>query len=89
MAVDEENAFLRKEFSDLQKKFKDKSQEVKVCWLVHSFMLLFLWSPTLSFVSLCGTESDKLGGKIALGPAVPYSFLTCKNSEKDTLKLRL
>ena len=31
MAVDEENAFLRKEFSDLQKKFKDKSQEVKVC----------------------------------------------------------
>ncbi|XP_028609465.1 centlein isoform X1 [Grammomys surdaster] len=27
--VDEENAFLRKEFSDLQKKFKDKSQEVK------------------------------------------------------------
>ncbi|XP_065764291.1 centlein isoform X3 [Muntiacus reevesi] len=31
MAVDEENAFLRKEFSDLQKKFKDKSQEVKEC----------------------------------------------------------
>ncbi|XP_049567007.1 centlein isoform X7 [Orcinus orca] len=29
VAVDEENAFLRKEFSDLQKKFKDKSQEVK------------------------------------------------------------
>ncbi|XP_077768206.1 centlein isoform X8 [Canis aureus] len=29
IAVDEENAFLRKEFSDLQKKFKDKSQEVK------------------------------------------------------------
>ncbi|XP_051019928.1 centlein isoform X2 [Acomys russatus] len=27
--VDEENAFLRKEFSDLQKRFKDKSQEVK------------------------------------------------------------
>ncbi|KAM7092171.1 centlein isoform 2-T2 [Molossus nigricans] len=27
--VDEENAFLRKEFSDLQKKFKDKRQEVK------------------------------------------------------------
>ncbi|XP_051044087.1 centlein [Phodopus roborovskii] len=27
--VVEENAFLRKEFSDLQKKFKDKSQEVK------------------------------------------------------------
>uniref|UniRef100_A0A8C2LLF4 Centlein, centrosomal protein n=1 Tax=Cricetulus griseus TaxID=10029 RepID=A0A8C2LLF4_CRIGR len=27
--VDEENAFLRKEFGDLQKKFKDKSQEVK------------------------------------------------------------
>ncbi|XP_031233652.1 centlein isoform X2 [Mastomys coucha] len=27
--VDEENAFLRKELSDLQKKFKDKSQEVK------------------------------------------------------------
>uniref|UniRef100_A0A8C6CJY1 Centlein n=1 Tax=Moschus moschiferus TaxID=68415 RepID=A0A8C6CJY1_MOSMO len=31
IAVDEENAFLRKEFSDLQKKFKDKSQEVKEC----------------------------------------------------------
>ncbi|KAB0368607.1 hypothetical protein FD755_019641 [Muntiacus reevesi] len=31
MAVDEENAFLRREFSDLQKKFKDKSQEVKEC----------------------------------------------------------
>lgn len=31
IAVDEENAFLRKEFGDLQKKFKDKSQEVKVC----------------------------------------------------------
>lgn len=30
IAVDEENA-LRKEFGDLQKKFKDKSQEVKVC----------------------------------------------------------
>lgn len=30
IAVDEENAFLRKEFSDLQKKFKDKRQEVKV-----------------------------------------------------------
>ena len=29
MAVDEENVFLRKEFSDWQKKFKDKSQEVK------------------------------------------------------------
>ncbi|KAK2504759.1 hypothetical protein MC885_010849 [Smutsia gigantea] len=29
IAVDEENAFLRKEFSDLQKKFKDKSQEIK------------------------------------------------------------
>nr|XP_025743692.1 centlein [Callorhinus ursinus] len=29
IAVDEENAFLRKEFSNLQKKFKDKSQEVK------------------------------------------------------------
>ncbi|XP_058421834.1 centlein isoform X2 [Diceros bicornis minor] len=29
IAVDEENAFLRKEFSDLQKKYKDKSQEVK------------------------------------------------------------
>lgn len=29
--VDEENVFLRKKFSDLQKKFKDKSQEVKVC----------------------------------------------------------
>ncbi|XP_015420210.1 PREDICTED: centlein isoform X3 [Myotis davidii] len=29
IAVDEENAFLRKEFSDLQKKFKDKRQEVK------------------------------------------------------------
>ncbi|KAM8940599.1 centlein isoform 6-T6 [Lycaon pictus] len=29
IAVDEENAFLRKKFSDLQKKFKDKSQEVK------------------------------------------------------------
>ncbi|XP_073662198.1 centlein isoform X9 [Tursiops truncatus] len=29
VAIDEENAFLRKEFSDLQKKFKDKSQEVK------------------------------------------------------------
>ncbi|XP_044121551.1 centlein isoform X5 [Neovison vison] len=29
IAVDEENAFLRKDFSDLQKKFKDKSQEVK------------------------------------------------------------
>nr|XP_012625151.1 centlein isoform X9 [Microcebus murinus] len=29
IAVDEENAFLRKEFSDLEKKFKDKSQEVK------------------------------------------------------------
>lgn len=28
--VDEENAFLRKEFSDLQKKCKDKSQELKV-----------------------------------------------------------
>ncbi|XP_040613140.1 centlein isoform X2 [Mesocricetus auratus] len=27
--VDEENAFLRAEFSDLQKKFKDKSQEIK------------------------------------------------------------
>ncbi|XP_033613544.1 centlein [Fukomys damarensis] len=27
--VDEENAFLRKEFSNLQKKFEDKSQEVK------------------------------------------------------------
>ncbi|XP_073907851.1 centlein isoform X3 [Castor canadensis] len=27
--VDEENAFLRKELSDLQKKFKDKSQEMK------------------------------------------------------------
>ncbi|XP_063107677.1 centlein isoform X3 [Cavia porcellus] len=27
--VDEENAFLRKEFSNLQKEFKDKSQEVK------------------------------------------------------------
>nr|XP_038966679.1 centlein isoform X4 [Rattus norvegicus] len=27
--VDEENAFLKKEFSDLQKKFKDKSQEAK------------------------------------------------------------
>ncbi|KAM5298431.1 centlein [Ctenodactylus gundi] len=27
--IDEENAFLRKEFSDLQKKFKDKSQEFK------------------------------------------------------------
>lgn len=31
IAVDEENAFLWKEFGDLQKKFKDKSQEVKVC----------------------------------------------------------
>ena len=31
IAVDEENDFLRKEFSDLQKKFKEKSQEVKVC----------------------------------------------------------
>lgn len=31
IAVDEENAFLRKEFGDLQKKFKDKSQEVKEC----------------------------------------------------------
>ncbi|KAM5258033.1 centlein isoform 5-T5 [Hipposideros larvatus] len=30
IAVDEENAFLRKEFSDMQKKFKDKRQEVKV-----------------------------------------------------------
>ncbi|XP_069863885.1 centlein isoform X6 [Dipodomys merriami] len=29
IVFDEENAFLRKEFSDLQKKFKDKSQEVK------------------------------------------------------------
>ncbi|XP_069330325.1 centlein isoform X3 [Eulemur rufifrons] len=29
IAVDEENAFLRNEFSDLEKKFKDKSQEVK------------------------------------------------------------
>ncbi|XP_049474509.1 centlein isoform X2 [Panthera uncia] len=29
IAVDEENVFLRKEFSDLQKKFKDKSQEAK------------------------------------------------------------
>ncbi|XP_073084559.1 centlein isoform X3 [Manis javanica] len=29
IAVDEENAFLRKEFSDLQKKFKEKSQEIK------------------------------------------------------------
>ncbi|EPQ09797.1 Centlein [Myotis brandtii] len=29
IAVDEENAFLRREFSDLQKKFKDKRQEVK------------------------------------------------------------
>ncbi|XP_016870330.1 centlein isoform X4 [Homo sapiens] len=29
IAVDEENAFLRKEFSDLEKKFKDKSQEIK------------------------------------------------------------
>ncbi|XP_006171249.1 centlein [Tupaia chinensis] len=29
IAVDEENALLRKEFSDLQKKLKDKSQEVK------------------------------------------------------------
>uniref|UniRef100_A0A8C8YP05 Centlein n=1 Tax=Prolemur simus TaxID=1328070 RepID=A0A8C8YP05_PROSS len=29
ITVDEENAFLRKEFSDLEKKFKDKSQEVK------------------------------------------------------------
>ncbi|CAK6434043.1 unnamed protein product [Pipistrellus nathusii] len=29
IAVDEENALLRKEFSDLQKKFKDKRQEVK------------------------------------------------------------
>ncbi|XP_006208335.1 centlein isoform X1 [Vicugna pacos] len=29
ITVDEENAFLRKEFSDLQKKFKDKSQDVK------------------------------------------------------------
>uniref|UniRef100_A0A2K5CHK7 Centlein n=1 Tax=Aotus nancymaae TaxID=37293 RepID=A0A2K5CHK7_AOTNA len=28
-AVDEENAFLRKEFSELEKKFKDKSQEIK------------------------------------------------------------
>ena len=35
--VDEENAFLRKELSDLQKKFKDKSQEIKVCGLVHGF----------------------------------------------------
>uniref|UniRef100_A0A4W2GQC7 Centlein n=1 Tax=Bos indicus x Bos taurus TaxID=30522 RepID=A0A4W2GQC7_BOBOX len=31
IAVDEENDFLRKEFSDLQKKFKEKSQEVKEC----------------------------------------------------------
>lgn len=31
IAVDEENVFLREEFSILQKKFKDKSQEVKVC----------------------------------------------------------
>ncbi|XP_074186446.1 centlein isoform X2 [Rhinolophus sinicus] len=30
IAIDEENAFLRKEFGDLQKKFKDKRQEVKV-----------------------------------------------------------
>ncbi|XP_066224323.1 centlein isoform X6 [Saccopteryx leptura] len=29
IAVDEENAFLRKEFNDLQKKFNDKRQEVK------------------------------------------------------------
>ncbi|XP_008058228.1 centlein-like [Carlito syrichta] len=29
IAVDEENAFLRKEFNDLEKKFKDKSQEIK------------------------------------------------------------
>ncbi|XP_063552417.1 centlein isoform X9 [Gorilla gorilla gorilla] len=29
IAVDEENAFFRKEFSDLEKKFKDKSQEIK------------------------------------------------------------
>nr|XP_055205823.1 centlein isoform X7 [Gorilla gorilla gorilla] len=29
ITVDEENAFLRKEFSDLEKKFKDKSQEIK------------------------------------------------------------
>uniref|UniRef100_A0ABI7Z7Z8 Centlein n=1 Tax=Felis catus TaxID=9685 RepID=A0ABI7Z7Z8_FELCA len=29
IAVDEENVFLRKEFSNLQKKFKDKSQEAK------------------------------------------------------------
>ncbi|XP_062937146.1 centlein [Cynocephalus volans] len=29
IAGDEENAFLRKEFNDLQEKFKDKSQEVK------------------------------------------------------------
>ncbi|XP_025137265.1 centlein isoform X4 [Bubalus bubalis] len=29
IAVDEENDFLRKEFGDLQKKFKEKSQEVK------------------------------------------------------------
>uniref|UniRef100_A0A5F7ZF27 Centlein n=1 Tax=Macaca mulatta TaxID=9544 RepID=A0A5F7ZF27_MACMU len=29
IAVDEENAFLRKEFSELEKKFKDKSQEIK------------------------------------------------------------
>ncbi|XP_070351566.1 centlein isoform X5 [Equus asinus] len=29
ITVDEENAFLRKEFSDLQKKYKDKSQEIK------------------------------------------------------------
>ena len=31
IAVDEENDLLRKEFSDLQKKFKEKSQEVNVC----------------------------------------------------------
>ncbi|KAM9207307.1 centlein isoform 1-T1 [Dugong dugon] len=29
IAIDEENAFLRNEFSDLQKKFKDKSHELK------------------------------------------------------------
>lgn len=49
--VDGENAFLRKEFSDLQKKCKDKSQELKVCWLVHAFTVPLLWCPPWSLLT--------------------------------------
>lgn len=62
--VDEENAFLRKEFSDLQKKCKDKSQELKVCWLACAFTVSLLWCPPWSFANPCGTESDRLAGKL-------------------------